>query len=192
MRRPSPSMSHDSWGARSLEQLGVESSPNPRFARRWGFNHETAIVARLVRIFLTRFKSRSRMECGSEFGIWRGRRQTECVPGRSGPCAPPRMGDTGRNARSRGLVRHRSVTDSDQLRGTSRRRRVPASGPESNSAVILTVPGGCDWGTRTEAVQKVPHAKPEWAVARMSLSTVRRLVWAPRTSWRAGEAGEPR
>ncbi len=41
----------------------------------------------------------------------------------------------------------------------------PASGPESNSAVIVTGPGGCDEGTRTEAWQNVPHEKPEWAVA---------------------------
>jgi hypothetical protein len=44
--------------------------------------------------------------------------------------------------------------------------RMPARGPESNSAVTVREPTRCDWGTRTEAVQNVPQAKPEWAMAR--------------------------
>jgi hypothetical protein len=44
----------------------------------------------------------------------------------------------------------------------------PASGPESNSTVIASVPGDCDWGTRTEAGQNVPQAKPECTVASTS------------------------
>ena len=40
-------------------------------------------------------------------------------------------------------------------------RRTPASGPLLNSVENWTGPTGCDWGTRTEAGQKVPQAKPE-------------------------------
>jgi hypothetical protein len=38
---------------------------------------------------------------------------------------------------------------------------MPASGPLLNSVENWTGPTGCDWGTRTEAGQKVPQAKPE-------------------------------
>ncbi|MFI5459604.1 MAG: STAS domain-containing protein [Isosphaerales bacterium] len=69
---------------------------------------------------------------------------------------------------------------------------LPASGPESNSAVTLTAPKGCDWGTRTEAVQNVPQAKPECARARIWPSVVARATRAPRVSWTAGEIGTPR
>ncbi len=72
-------------------------------------------------------------------------------------------------------------------------RMTPASGPESNSAVILRVPYGCDWGTRTEAAQKVPQAKPECAVASScSLRPPRSEIWAPSVSCRAGDTGVPR
>ena len=72
-------------------------------------------------------------------------------------------------------------------------RIVPASGPESKSVVILRVPGVCDWGTRTEAAQKVPQANPECAVASAcSLLPPRSVTRAPRVSCAAGEAGEPR
>jgi len=70
--------------------------------------------------------------------------------------------------------------------------RVPARGPESNSAVTLTGPAGWDWGTRTEAWQKVPQAKPEWAVARVWPLVVCKAMWAPSVSWEAGETGAPR
>ncbi len=72
-------------------------------------------------------------------------------------------------------------------------RMTPPSGPESNSAMMLSFPGVCDWGTRTEAGQKVPQAKPECAVA----STCSVLApWsetrAPRISCIDGEVGAPR
>ncbi len=69
---------------------------------------------------------------------------------------------------------------------------LPASGPESKSAVTLTAPEGCDWGTRTEAVQNVPQANPERAVARTWLSVVASATRAPKFSWAAGEIGAPR
>ena len=70
---------------------------------------------------------------------------------------------------------------------------VPASGPESNSAVILSVPGVCDWGTRTEAGQKVPQANPECAVA-SDLARCRRGGRPGRrgSPAAAGEVGVPR
>ena len=72
-------------------------------------------------------------------------------------------------------------------------RIVPASGPESNSAAMVSVPGVCDWGTRTEAGQNVPQANPECAVASTSsLPAPRSEVRAPRVSCKADEAGEPR
>ena len=67
----------------------------------------------------------------------------------------------------------------------------PANGPESNSAVIVMFPAGCVWGTRTEARQNVPHEKPEWAVATVSLSVFTRAIRAPRSSWVEGDTGAP-
>ncbi len=69
---------------------------------------------------------------------------------------------------------------------------IPASGPESNSTEILTGPAGCDWGTRTEAWQNVPQAKPECAVASVWSSAVVKAILAPKVSWSAGETGAPR
>ncbi|QEH38073.1 hypothetical protein OJF2_66710 [Aquisphaera giovannonii] len=71
-------------------------------------------------------------------------------------------------------------------------RTVPASGPEGNSAVRVAAPGGWVEGTRTEAAQKVPQAKPEWAEPIASPPAVARVVVAPMASWAPGEAGVPR
>ena len=72
-------------------------------------------------------------------------------------------------------------------------RMRPASGPESNSAAIVRVPYGCDWGTRTEAGQKVPQANPECAVASTCPAlSPRRAIRAPRVSCMVGEVGDPR
>jgi hypothetical protein len=68
----------------------------------------------------------------------------------------------------------------------------PTSGPESNSTAILSVPDICDWGTRTEAGQKVPQANPECAVAIAWPLLLCRATRAPRVSCMAGDAGEPR
>jgi hypothetical protein len=66
-----------------------------------------------------------------------------------------------------------------------------ASGPESKSRLMINGPPGCDSGTRTEAGQKVPHEKPEWAVARALPSVVISVMRAPKISWTAGETGLP-
>lgn len=72
-------------------------------------------------------------------------------------------------------------------------RITPASGPESNSAEMVSVPGVCDCGTRTEAGQNVPQANPECAVASpCSPPVLPSAIRAPRFSCMAGEAGEPR
>jgi hypothetical protein len=72
-------------------------------------------------------------------------------------------------------------------------RMTPPSGPESNSAMMVSLPGVCDWGTRTEAGQKVPQAKPECAVARMcSVLAPWSETRAPRISCNDGEVGAPR
>ena len=68
---------------------------------------------------------------------------------------------------------------------------VPARGPESKSAEIVMGPAGCDDGTRTEAWQKVPQEKPEWAVAIVWPSVLSKFTWAARSSWVAGDTGFP-
>ena len=71
-------------------------------------------------------------------------------------------------------------------------RIAPASGPESNSAAMVSVPGVCDWGTRTEAGQKVPQAKPEWTESSARPSVVARTT-VEVVSWSIpGAVGEPR
>jgi hypothetical protein len=67
----------------------------------------------------------------------------------------------------------------------------PARGPESKSAVIVTGPGGCDEGTRTEARQNVPQENPEWAVAMAWPSVLISASRAPKSSCVAGETGAP-
>ncbi len=157
--------------------------------------------------------SRTRMRAGSRSKNWSGpigpthSSSTAIAPGGSSSDYRDARGGgsaTGRRTASRSFGPNRPKGPEDRAREALRRdvhrptssvfsaRRMPASGPESNSRVILTLPEDCDWGTRTEAAQKVPHAKPEWAVARTWPSVVRRATWAPRTSWSAGEAGVPR
>ena len=70
-------------------------------------------------------------------------------------------------------------------------RRIPASGPESKSAVIVMFSDGCDEGTRTEARQNVPQEKPAWAVAIVWPSCFTRAIRAPRSSCVDGETGAP-
>ena len=71
-------------------------------------------------------------------------------------------------------------------------RRRPASGPESNWTESERGPAGWDEGTRTEAEQKVPQAKPEWAVARVRPSAVASAIVAPVPESPAGLASMPR
>ncbi len=71
-------------------------------------------------------------------------------------------------------------------------RRGPARGPVGNSVVSLPGPAGSVEGTRTEAAQKVPQAKPEWAAPSGSPLDVVRVVVAPMASWAPGDEGMPR
>ena len=71
-------------------------------------------------------------------------------------------------------------------------RSRPARGPESNAMDSDKLPAGRDDGTRTEAEQKVPQAKPEWAVKRKRPWAVARAIVAPVPESPAGLASTPR
>lgn len=68
----------------------------------------------------------------------------------------------------------------------------PARGPESNPTSRRIGPAGWDWGTRTEAGQKVPQAKPERATPSDRASVPVSLMSAPGPSWPPGVVGVPR
>ena len=68
----------------------------------------------------------------------------------------------------------------------------PANGPESNRTDSESGRAGKDVGTRTEAEQKVPQAKPEWAVASVRPPAAASVIAAPVPESPAGLASMPR
>jgi hypothetical protein len=71
-------------------------------------------------------------------------------------------------------------------------RSLPAIGPESNSTVTRIVSESKPCGTRTEAVQKVPQANPDRAVASVRPPPSIRAIPAPGPSSLPGVVGAPR
>ena len=68
----------------------------------------------------------------------------------------------------------------------------PAKGPELNPTESESGPAGKDEGTRTEAEQKVPQAKPEWAWRECDHRRLVRVISAPVLESLAGLASMPR
>jgi hypothetical protein len=66
----------------------------------------------------------------------------------------------------------------------------PANGPELNPTDSESGRAGKDDGTRTEAAQKVPQAKPECAVASVRPAAASVIAAVPESP--AGFAGVPR
>ena len=86
---------------------------------------------------------------------------------------------------------HRSIWGASVLISRSARSG-PASGPESNEAVILSGATSGVWGTRTEAVQNVPQANPERVEPSTRPAASRSETSAPGPSSLAVKVGDPR